>query len=66
MIVFWINDLSFCQMALLMISLDGNFDACFGLFEEVDVGRRFLEVSVLTNVFPTCLAIFQVSYFFSL
>ena len=50
-------------MALLIL-LDGSFDACFGLLEEVEVGRRFLEVSYLTDVFPACLAIFQVFRFF--
>jgi len=52
-------------MALLIL-LDGSFDACFGLLEEVEVGRRFLEVSYLTDVFPACLAIFQVFRFFFL
>jgi len=65
LIVSWINDLSFCQMALLVISLNESFDACFGLLEEVEVGQRFLEVSVLTDAFPACLAIFQVFRFFS-
>ena len=51
-------------MALLMISLDGSFDACFGLLEEVEVGRRFLEISILMDVFPTCFTIFHVFRFF--
>ena len=51
-------------MALLMISLDGNFDVCFRHLEEVEVGRKFLEVSVLIDVFSACLSIFQVFRFF--
>jgi len=41
-----------------------SFDACFGLLEAVEVGRRFLEVFILTNVFSTCFAIFHVFNFF--
>ena len=44
--------------------LPTSFDACFGLLEAVEVGRRFLEVFILTNVFLTCFALFHVFRFF--
>ena len=44
--------------------LPTSFDACFGLLEVIEVGRRFLKVFVLTEVFPTCFAIFHVFIFF--
>ena len=46
--------------------LPTSFDTCFGLLEAVEVGQRFLDVFVLTDVFLTCFAIFHVFRFFFL